>query len=107
MANDSDRIDEPLSHADLLLEIVRALVNDVPSAKVTEQMSQDGEMLQLVVSVAPDDRGKVIGKGGATMVLLRQLFTKIGAADSRLRIHIDLDQLEEQPARRHRLRQTG
>ena len=54
-----------------LRAVVRLLVDD-PRAVTVEKISGDGEWL-LEVNVAPDDRGKVIGRQGRTIAALRAL----------------------------------
>jgi predicted RNA-binding protein YlqC (UPF0109 family) len=105
MTDAEKNITNPLPHADLLEEIVRALVDEQDKVEVTERREPDRNFLQLTVAVAPLERGKVIGKKGATLKLLRDLFVKIGAADHRLVIGIDLDQMEDEREKTHRFRE--
>lgn len=56
---------------DDLLAVVRLLVDD-PRAVSVKKVPGDGEWL-LEVDVAPDDRGKVIGRRGRTIESLRSL----------------------------------
>ena len=60
-----------MSAAEDLRAVVRLLVDD-PRAVTVEQIEGDGEWL-LEVDVAPDDRGKVIGRQGRTIAALRAL----------------------------------
>jgi predicted RNA-binding protein YlqC (UPF0109 family) len=60
-----------VSAAEDLRAVVRLLVDD-PRAVTVEQIEGDGEWL-LEVNVAPDDRGKVIGRQGRTIAALRAL----------------------------------
>lgn len=72
---------EPLADAELLTEVVRALVDDTERVKVWERV--DDEETYLRIDVSDQDRGKVIGKEGATIRALRVLFGRIGAVDKR------------------------
>ena len=68
----------PLAEPDLLLEIVRSLVKNHKVANVEESGKSDSIVI-LTITVAPEDRGKIIGKEGATLNLLQELFRKIYA----------------------------
>jgi len=63
---------------ELLLYAAQALVNDPGAVRVAEV--KKGDELLLKLSVAPEDRGRVIGKGGKTARALR---TVVRAAASR------------------------
>lgn len=89
--NDTDNEIAPLDHDDLLKEVVMALVDEHDAVKVAKRYEEDRNFLQLTITVAPSERGKVIGKQGATLALLRSLFMRIGAADNRLVIGVDID----------------
>ncbi|MGE0641320.1 MAG: KH domain-containing protein [Thermoanaerobaculia bacterium] len=56
---------------EVLLDVVRLLVDD-PRAVSVRRVEGDGEWL-LELDVAPDDRGKVIGRRGRTIESLRSL----------------------------------
>ena len=73
--------DTALPPAELLREMVKALV-DQPSAVRIVQSAAEGSASDslLLIHVAPDDRGKVIGKQGATITALRTLFGRIAAS---------------------------
>jgi predicted RNA-binding protein YlqC (UPF0109 family) len=62
--------------ADELRELVRLLV-DRPEAVEVEEVSKRHQTV-LVVSVAPEDRGKVIGRQGRTARALRTLLDTRG-----------------------------
>lgn len=70
-----------LPPAELLREMVKALV-DQPGAVRIVQSAAEGSASDslLLIHVAPDDRGKVIGKQGATITALRTLFGRIAAS---------------------------
>jgi predicted RNA-binding protein YlqC (UPF0109 family) len=63
---------------DLVDFLVSELVDDPDSVEVTE--SEDDRGLRYTVHVAPDDMGKVIGKGGRTAKAIRAV---VRAAASR------------------------
>lgn len=60
----------------LLLELARGLVTEPERVSVREEL--DGDLLLLELSVAPADRGRVIGKRGATADALRNLLEAVG-----------------------------
>ncbi len=59
----------------LLETFARALVDDPGSVEVLEHHDAEGTLLEL--SVAPDDRGKVIGKRGRTADALRTVLDAV------------------------------
>jgi len=61
-----DNVASALEDGDLLEEMVRAFVSEPNAVKVTT--THDGDCKVLTVSVADDDRGKVIGKQGRVHV---------------------------------------
>lgn len=63
---------------DLVLDIVKALVDHPGAVKVDERY--EGEYLHLEIHVAPDDMGKIIGRGGK---IARALRTVVKAASLR------------------------
>lgn len=63
----------------LLHEMVKALV-DAPGTVRIEQTIAEGNARMLLIHVAPEDRGKVIGKQGATITALRTLFGRVAAS---------------------------
>lgn len=71
---------DPLEHSDLLEEIARALVDHPEAVEVIEK-NNGSTTTVLVLRVAKEDRGKVIGKGGATINHVRGLFSRIAAVD--------------------------
>jgi predicted RNA-binding protein YlqC (UPF0109 family) len=72
---------DPLADDELLLEIVRALVDCPEKVRIEETKGNESSML--LVHCAPEDRGKVIGKQGTTMNALRVIFGRIAAADGK------------------------
>ena len=67
--------------AELLAYLARALVDD-PDAVRVESEERDGALV-LVLSVAPDDVGKVIGRGGRVVRALRTVVRASSARDGR------------------------
>ena len=59
----------------LLETLARALVDDPGRVEVVEHLDVEGTFLELVV--APDDRGKVIGKRGRTADALRTVLDAV------------------------------
>ncbi len=55
---------------DLLAYLARALVDD-PDAVEVEGFEEDDGTIVLELRVAPEDTGKVIGRGGRTVAALR------------------------------------
>lgn len=78
----------PLSNEELLTEVVRAMVTDHSAVRVTE--SREGKTVRLTIHVGARDRGIVIGKEGAAIRSLQDLFMRIGAVDDTL-VLVDLE----------------
>lgn len=76
--------------ADDLLRLTRLLVDDPKGVEVRESAGQ--ERTELLLRVAPDDRGKVIGRRGRTIDALRALARVRGELEGR---GYDLDLLED------------
>jgi predicted RNA-binding protein YlqC (UPF0109 family) len=60
------------AYKQILVDIARAIVDDPDSVSVTETEGEDGNQV-LVLSVAPDDMGKVIGKHGRIAKAIRSV----------------------------------
>ena len=67
--------------AEFLLEIVRRIVAD-PGAVSVEEVERDGDAV-LRLTVAEDDRGKVIGRQGRIIRSLRTLVRAGGAREGK------------------------
>jgi predicted RNA-binding protein YlqC (UPF0109 family) len=67
--------------AELLAYLARELVDDPGSVQV-ESEERDGALV-LVLTVAPDDIGKVIGRGGRVVRALRTVVRASSARDGR------------------------
>ncbi len=73
---------------ELLEYLVRGLVNDPEQVRVTEVHEDDGSIV-LELSVADDDYGNVIGRGGRTAAALRTV-VKSAAVKDRRRVFVDI-----------------
>jgi hypothetical protein len=80
----------PNSAAELVCEIVRALVDEPAAVEVESVERGDNTVLEL--RVAPQDLGKVIGKQGRTA---RSVRIVLGAVSMKLHHRYTLDILEE------------
>ncbi len=80
---------------ELVTMIVRALVDDPEQVKVAKVEGERSIIFE--VRVAPDDLGKVIGKGGRIANALRTLVRAAGAKE-RKSIWVDINKLGEAPA---------
>ena len=72
---------------DLVEFLVRALVEN-PEAVEVEQFEEDGDLV-LEVTVADDDLGRVIGRGGRIANAIRTVARAAGARDDR-RVIVDI-----------------
>jgi uncharacterized protein len=73
---------------ELLVYLAKALV-DQPERVEVEQFEEDDGTLVLELSVAPDDYGQVIGRGGRTAQALRTVVKAAAVKDNR-RVLIDI-----------------
>jgi len=73
---------------DLLESLARGLV-DAPDRVRVEEFEEDDGTLVLELSVADDDYGKVIGRGGRTAQALRTVVKAAAARDNR-RVLVDI-----------------
>lgn len=64
----------------LLHELVKALVDAPADVRIERLAAENNYDALLFIHVAPDDRGKVIGKQGATITALRTLFQRVVAS---------------------------
>jgi uncharacterized protein len=72
---------------ELLEFLVRALVED-PNAVVVEELEEDGDLVY-EISVAEDDLGRVIGKGGRVANAIRTI-AKAAAVRLDRRVIVDI-----------------
>ena len=73
---------------DLLAYLARALVDD-PDAVEVEGFEEDDGTIVLELIVAPDDTGKVIGRGGRTIAALRTVVKASSVKEGR-RVLVDV-----------------
>jgi uncharacterized protein len=73
---------------DLLVYLARSLVDNPDSVKVEEFEEDDGTLV-LELSVADDDYGQVIGRGGRTAQALRAVIKAAAVKDNR-RVLVDI-----------------
>ena len=73
---------------ELLEYLTRGLVAEPDSVQVTENREDDGSIV-LELSVAPDDYGSVIGRGGRTASALRAV-VKAAAVRENRRVFVDI-----------------
>ena len=73
---------------ELLEQLVRHLVAD-PRAVSVEQFEEDDGTIVLELSVAPDDYGRIIGRGGRTANALRTV-VKAAAVRQQKRVLVDI-----------------
>ena len=71
----------------VLTDIVCAIVDQPDKVQVSEE--EDGDVLVLVLTVAPDDMGKVIGKHGRIAKAIR-LVIKAAAVGSDRRVDVEI-----------------
>lgn len=81
---------KPLEDRALLAEIARALVSSPVHVRVEEEQ-EPGGVLTLHLYVLPRDRGRIIGKKGKTLTIIRRLFSAIGRLDGR-QVIVELDE---------------
>jgi predicted RNA-binding protein YlqC (UPF0109 family) len=72
---------------ELLESLVRALVED-PAAVVVEELEEDGDLVY-EITVADDDLGRVIGKGGRVANAIRTI-AKAAAVRIDRRVIVDI-----------------
>lgn len=72
---------EPMEAWEILTEIVMALVSR--PEKVTVHQRETDDTFHFLITTAPEDIGKVIGKSGETVSILRKLFGRINASRSK------------------------
>jgi predicted RNA-binding protein YlqC (UPF0109 family) len=73
---------------DLLAYLARALV-DEPDAVAVSSFTEDDGTVVLELQVAPDDTGKVIGRGGRTVAALRTV-VKAASVKEQKRVLVDV-----------------
>ena len=72
---------------DLLEYIIKSIVAEPDAVKITEENNDEGLLIKL--EVAPDDKGRVIGRQGRVAQALRTLLrVKAAKEDTRVRLEI-------------------
>jgi len=72
---------------DLLEYIIKSIVAAPDAVKITEENTDEGLLIKL--EVAPDDKGRVIGRQGRVAQALRTLLrVKAAKEDKRVRLEI-------------------
>jgi predicted RNA-binding protein YlqC (UPF0109 family) len=72
-----------------LLEYLAAKLVDEPDQVEVEEFEEDDGTIVLELSVAPDDYGKIIGRGGRTAHALRSV-VKASAVHEGKRVIVDI-----------------
>jgi predicted RNA-binding protein YlqC (UPF0109 family) len=72
---------------DLLEYIVKSIVAAPDAVKITEENSEEGLLIKL--EVAPDDKGRVIGRQGRVAQALRTLL-RVKAAKDNIRVRLEI-----------------
>jgi len=83
---------EPMEDWEILTEVLLALVSRPDQVRVDERSTP--EESHFVIHVAKEDLGRIIGKKGETVAVLRNLFGRIAASRGR-KTYIQI----EEPAR--------
>jgi uncharacterized protein len=72
---------------DLVQYIVKAIVAEPDAVKITEENSDEGLLIKL--EVAPDDKGRVIGRQGRVAQAIRTLL-RVKAAKEETRVRLEI-----------------
>jgi predicted RNA-binding protein YlqC (UPF0109 family) len=72
---------------DLLEYIVKSIVAEPDAVKISEENSEEGLLIKL--EVAPDDKGRVIGRQGRVAQALRTLL-RVKAAKDNTRVRLEI-----------------
>lgn len=72
---------------DLVLYIVKALVDDPAQASVTEAAAGASSVV-VEIRVAPEDRGKIIGRDGRIIKAIRALAAASATSGTRVSVEI-------------------
>lgn len=77
---------------DLLEYIVKSLVSKPDEVQIAEESGDN--LVNLSLSVSPDDMGMIIGKAGQTIKAIRKLLiTRAMAENSNLRVNLNLQEV--------------
>jgi len=72
---------------DLVEYVVKSIVAEPEEVKITEENSDDGLLIKL--EVAPDDKGRVIGRQGRVAQAIRTLL-RVKAAKDETRVRLEI-----------------
>ena len=72
---------------ELLEYIIKSIVAEPDAVKISEENSEDGLLIKL--EVAPDDKGRVIGRQGRVAQALRTLL-RVKAAKDNTRVRLEI-----------------
>jgi len=72
---------------ELVEHIVKSIVRDPDKVSITTEDSDDGLLLKL--EVAPEDKGRVIGKQGRTIEAMRTIL-RVKAAKEQTRVRLEI-----------------
>ena len=72
---------------ELVEYIVKSIVRDPDKVSITTEDSDDGLLLKL--EVAPEDKGRVIGKQGRTIEAMRTIL-RVKAAKEQTRVRLEI-----------------
>jgi uncharacterized protein len=72
---------------DLVEYIIKSIVAEPDQVKITEENSDDGLLIKL--EVAPDDKGRVIGRQGRVAQAIRTLL-RVKAAKQETRVRLEI-----------------
>jgi len=72
---------------DLVEYVIKAIVAEPDAVTITEENSDDGLLIKL--EVAPDDKGRVIGRQGRVAQALRTLL-RVKAAREETRVRLEI-----------------
>ena len=77
-----------MDYKQILTDIARAIVDSPDSVAVTETVEDDG--IKLVLTVAPEDTGMVIGRHGKIAKAIRSVM-KVAASKEGKRITVEIE----------------
>jgi hypothetical protein len=72
---------------DLVEYVVKSIVAEPDEVKITEENTDDGLLIKL--EVAPDDKGRVIGRQGRVAQAIRTLL-RVKAAKDETRVRLEI-----------------
>ena len=73
---------------ELVEHMARALVNNPDATTVSENVTEEG--FELVLQVAPEDMGKIIGKQGRIAKAMRTVLKAAAAKDGK-KVNLDIE----------------